>query len=200
MGRFEEDLHALRTAIARGARLDDIDNVVPVVIPRAFVARPVWPGPFVLLRHSELALTWAVLTPGETMMYVSHERAATWDKDGTDWRSRALANLRSRSGHPLWTHERPSPTGGFVFVAMMHADGLGSSRGLLAEALSQQLGGSLRIGMPDRSCCIVFQAEVRDIDGREPARMVREMFEGATSPLCGDLLEVEDLAPEQESG
>src|SRR4051812_36655954 len=123
---FALDPLALKAALDRGYRLDDIENVVPVIVPRSVFEAGNWPGPYALLRHAQLGLTWGILAPGNVMTDVDHERAALWEREGIDWRARAISNLVERSRHELWTYDRPKPSTGFVFVAMMQADGLGS--------------------------------------------------------------------------
>lgn len=190
---FEADLNAIRTALARGPRPEDIDNVVPVIVPRTFFALENWPGPHLNLRHEALGLTWAVLADGQAMVYVNHERIELWAQQGVDWRERALTNLVDRSRTSLWTHEKRDDLGKIVFVALMQADGLGSSRALLHRALQLNLKTEFRIGLPDRSCAVIFPKSITAVDRSTPAQMIADMYDGATSPLCRDLLDVHDL-------
>lgn len=190
---FEAELNAMRTALGRGPRSDDIENVVPVIVPRTFFALENWPGPHANLRQETLGLTWAVLGQGRTMVYVNDERAALWASEGMDWRSRALANLAERSRNDLWTHERTDENGKIVFVAMMQPDGLGSSRALLREPLELNVKAKYRVGLPDRSCCVLFPTSTSTVEDLTPAKIVANMYDRATTPLCRDLLEPEEL-------
>jgi hypothetical protein len=193
---FEAELDAMRAALARGPQPDDIENVIPVIVPRTFFSLGNWPGPHLNLRHSALGLTWAVVADGLAMAYVSDARANLWKHEGVDWRKRALANLVDRSRSNLWTHEKTDDSGKIVFVAMMQPDGLGSSRALLHHALQLNLKTEFQIGLPDRSCAVIFPKSIAAIDRSTPAQMVAQMYDGATTPLCRDLLEGHDLAPE----
>src|SRR5688572_24064285 len=94
---FEAQLNAMRATLGRGPQPDDIENVVPVIVPRTFFALGNWPGPHVDLQRETLGLTWAVLAEGQTMVYVNDEHVALWASEGVDWRSRALTNLVERS-------------------------------------------------------------------------------------------------------
>ena len=190
---FERELNALRHAAAQGAQPEDIDRVLPVIVPRAFFAVGNWPGPYLNLRHPDLALTWAILRPGQTMSYVNRERAALWLHEGVDWQSRSLSNLAACSGDGPWTHHETDAAGGLVFAAMMHSDGLGASRALLRNALTSGLGPHFVVGLPDRSCAVVFRNSTVDIGGQSPAQMVRAMFDNATTPLCRELITPEQL-------
>lgn len=185
---------ALQAALAQGLRPDDLEHVVPVIEPRAWVERVDWPGPYVRLRHPALAMTWAVLHPGQVMVYVTHARVAAWEREGVEWRARARANLVARSPVRLWTHEKVDDAGILSFVAMSHDDGLGASRALLTPELSISLGPNLFIGVPDRSCGIVFPTAAASVGAaHSPAEWVAEMYERATSPLCPALLTPSDL-------
>jgi hypothetical protein len=190
---LEAQLKAVRVVLDRGPQPDDIENVVPVIVPRTFFAAGNWPGPHAHLRRETLGLTWAVLARDQTMVFVNEERDARWSSEGVDWRGRAIANLVERSRTNLWTHERTDAKGDIVFVAMMQPDGLGSSRALLRRALELNIKTKYRIGLPDRSCCILFPISATTIGHLTPAQMVANMYDGATTPLCRDLLEPDEL-------
>jgi len=190
---FERELNALRRASAQDPQPEDIAHVLPVIVPRTFFALGNWPGPYLNLRHPDLALTWAILRPEQTMSYVNHERAALWLREGVEWQSRSLSNLATCSGDAPWTDQKTDDTGSVVFAAMMHSDGLGASRALLCSALTSGLGPQVVIGLPDRSCGIVFANSTVDIGGQSPAQMVRAMFDGATTPLFRELITPEQL-------
>jgi hypothetical protein len=193
---FEAELNAMRTALARGPQPDDIANIVPVIVPRTFFGAGNWPGPHVNLRHKALGLTWAVLADGQAMVYVNHERTKLWAQEGVDWRERALANLVDRSRTSLWTHEKTDDSGKIVFVAMMQADGLGSSRALLHRALRLNLKTEFRIGLPDRSSAVIFPKSITVVERSTPDQMIAAMYNGAATPLCRDILEAHDLEVE----
>jgi hypothetical protein len=190
---FEAQLKALRAALDRGPQPDDIENVVPVIVPRSFFALGNWPGPHANLRREDLGLTWALLHHEQAMGYVYDELVALWAREGVDWRSRAVANLMGRSRTNLWTHEKTDEEGRIVFVAMMQPDGLGSSRALLRRPLDLNLKVKYRVGLPDRSCCVLFPTTTSTVGQLTPEQMVANMYDRATTPLCRDLLEADDL-------
>ena len=73
--KFEKQLRALSDSLQAPLRPTDIENVLPLIVPRSYFQRGNWPGPYVLLRHPRLGLTWVILEENETMLYVNHERA-----------------------------------------------------------------------------------------------------------------------------
>lgn len=79
---------------------------------------------------------------------------------------------------------------------MMHEDGLGSSRALFSAEIARQVNGRYQIGIPDRSCAVVFPASTSSVNGLAPVDMIRKMYVGATTPLCCELLDPEDLEVE----
>lgn len=60
---FEAELNAMREALSRGPQPDDIENVVPVNVPRTVFALGNWP--YASLRKADLDLAWAVLSHGQ---------------------------------------------------------------------------------------------------------------------------------------
>jgi hypothetical protein len=190
-----DDVAALRRAMTLGLQPNDIEHVVPIIVPRELVSLANWPGPTLRLRSPLLGLTWTLIRPEQTMTYVNHQRVRAWEEEGlTDWRERAISNLRQLEEGRLWTHEKRDDAGRLLCAAMMHEDGLGSSRLLLRDELLHHAGGEYRIGMPDRSCGMLFPLAAGTGNMRDAARIVREMFEGATTPMLGDLLDPASLA------
>ena len=123
------------------------------------------------------------------MTYVNHERALRWEQEGIDWRARAMQNLEQDARKALWTHDKRSESGAFEFVAMMHEDGLGTSRALLIRPLALNLGCEYRIGLPDRSCAMAFPLTVEKVGNQTPEQIVANMYTGATTPLLGELFD-----------
>ena len=56
----------------------DLSRVAPLFVPATFAAVGNWPGPIDRLKDTEVALTWAVMTPNQTMEYVSREMVSYW--------------------------------------------------------------------------------------------------------------------------
>jgi hypothetical protein len=167
----------------------DIDNVVPIIVPREYFEGGDWVGPYAYLRSAALGVTWTILHAGEAMVYVNRDRAEGWERDSIEWRGRAQRNLERLSAHQLWTHEKRDERGRLLWAAMMHDDGLGSSRLLLGQQLLDALDGQYRVGIPDRSCAIVVPLAAGRSNLEQVGGMVREMFQGATTPMLGDILD-----------
>ena len=173
----------MRAALGRGPQPDDIENVLPVIVPRTFFALGNWPGPHANLRRETLGLTWAVLSQGQTMAYVNDERAALWTSEGVDWRARSLANLAERSPTNLGTHRQTNDKGEIVFVAMMQPDGLGSSRALLRRALELNIQAKYRVGLPDRSCCLLPRLPRKPLETSRRRKWSRICMTGCVASL-----------------
>jgi hypothetical protein len=189
-----DELEAVRRALDAGMRASDIENVVPIIVPREYLEDGEWSGPYGFLRSQQLGITWTVLHPDQAMVYVNHERARAWERDAVDWRGRARDNLQ-RFSERLWTHEKRDASGRLFLASMMHEDGLGSSRLLLRERLLAQVGGGYKIGLPDRSCAVIVPLAAGQENLQRAGALVREMFEGATTPMLGELLDPADLEP-----
>jgi hypothetical protein len=171
----------------------DIENVVPVIAPRKYFELGNWPGPYSYVRSPSLGITWSILHPDQAMVYVNHDRALSWEQDSIDWRRRAQQNLRRLSAAQLWTHEKRNEAGRLQWAAMMHGDGLGSSRLLLKSELLSELAGDYLVGLPDRSCAVVVPLAAGCANLNQVGEMVRGMFQGATNPVLGDLVVPADL-------
>lgn len=190
----EDRLTALRRELARGPVASDLDHVLPLIVPRGYFARGNWPGPYRLLRHPKLGLTWVVLRPDETMLYVNEERARLWHDEGVDFPRRAMENLAREQGGRVWTHEKRSDDGRLLFAAMMHDDGIGSSRLLLAAALRELVGEEYLLGIPDRSCALVFPRS--RLEAANASQMTKDIFDGASTPMLGELVAPASLVVE----
>jgi hypothetical protein len=189
----QDDIEAVRRALNAGMADSDIQNVLPIIVPRTYFEMGNWVGPYAYLRSQALGLTWTVLHSDRAMVYVNRERALSWEEDAIDWRERARNNLERLSSRQLWTHEKRDESGRVLWAAMMHDDGLGSARLLLRERLLSALEGDYQVGLPDRSCAVVVPLSAGHDNLSQASEMVRGMFQGATIPMLGDLLDPVDL-------
>jgi hypothetical protein len=183
---------ALRFALARAPEDVDVDDVRPVLVPQSFLTLGNWPGPSATLRAPGLAMTWAVLTPAQTMLYVSHALASFWEQRAIDWRARAMQNLRREAP---WTHTFSGGDGRLYGVAMMHADGLGPSRLLLRDQLARAFPEGYRVAAPERSCGVAFRSMLLPEEEARMRRLVTRCFTQGTNPLLADIWKGDDLAP-----
>jgi len=190
---MSDSIPAVKRALEAGNRRTDIELVFPIIVPRSYFAHRNWPGPYAVIRFASLAMTWTILHPEQTMVYVNHDRAAVWEQEGVAWREQAHVNLQRASAGSLWTHEKRADDGRLLWAAMMHSDGLGSSRLVLRAELAAALNGDYRIGIPDRSCGIVIPVTSGEANMAEVAALVRNMYTGATTPMMSELLSPDDL-------
>ena len=167
----------------------------PLIVPSAYFAGGDFPAPHRRLAAPDLALTWVELTPGQTMLYVTPQRAATWDAAGADWRGAALTAMRSADAGRLYTHEKRTAGGALAYVAMMHEDGLGSSRLLLREELGTVFPEGYWVALPDRSCGLAVSRALTGSELEAVRAMIAAMHAGATTPMLPDLREPDGLLP-----
>jgi hypothetical protein len=129
------------------------------------------------------------------MTYVRLDVTAAWEARGVNLYDLAMENMRESDAGETWTHETADEWDCLVWVAMMHDDGLGSSRLLCREELEAAFPMGYEVALPDRSCGMVISASATAVQRREFAALVQRCFEGATTPMLGEVLAPEALAP-----
>lgn len=171
----------------------DVGNVMPVFIPRSFVEGVVWPGPYDSLRAQDIALTWAVVLPDDAIRYVLHDMQQQWEARGIDWKARALENLRDLSPEPPGTGALYHDNGETWLISLMHADGLGPSRLLLADQLERVFPKGYRVALPERSRGFAFAADLDVEEADTVATLVQRSYSNGERPLSPEIFEPKDL-------
>ena len=173
----------------------EIEDVVPVFVPNSFFAAGNWPGPFEHLGIEGLGLTWSVLQPDQTMLYVNHTAASEWDSRAIAWRDRAIENIQRRSVPDIMTHAFRGDDGSLFAVAMMPPDGVGPSRLLLRESLERLFPRGYLVALPDMSCGIVLSTQATAAERAKIEGVVHRCYAGATRPLVEGFHEPSMLDP-----
>ena len=164
-------------------------------MPSEYFAHHDFPACYESLAAPDLALTWVELTKSQTMVYVTHERAIKWDRAGVAWRTAAVSGMRDADRGAFYTHEKRTASGGLAWVAMMHEDGLGSSRLLCRAELANVFPEGYWVALPDRSCGIAISRSLRGGELDEVRAMVSDMHRNATVPMLPDLRDPDMLLP-----
>jgi hypothetical protein len=169
----------------------NLEAVRPLIVPAEYVTAGV-PAVFDTLLSPNLVLTWVELPSDGAMVYVTPSRAAKWDRIRPGWRTAALDVMRRTDAGRPWTHEKRRTDGALEWVAMMHDDGLGSSRLLFEPELQRTFPAGYLVALPDRSCGMAI---AQDADLAEVRRMIARMHADATTPMIADVLEARELRP-----
>ena len=159
----------------------------PIIVPRTYFGSGSWPGPHLRLRHPELAVTWVELSAPTTMAYVTFERVGELESMGIRIHETAMENLRKAS-EQLLTHGRESDDG-LVLGAMMHPDGLGTSRLLLLSQIELAFPAGALLGIPERSCGFVVSTKLSPAEMKEALDMVSSYYRDGTTPMLDGLHE-----------
>lgn len=165
------------------------DSLFPIIVPRSYFQYGNWPGPHRNLQHPELAVTWVDLGIGQTMTYVTQPRYEEVQLSGIDIHSLAMANL-AKASEALTTHSKVEDDI-VSFYAMMHADGLGTSRLLLLPAFDQLLPQGYWLGIPERSCGILVPKDVSMEARNDAVGVIQSCYEKGASPMLVGLFERE---------
>jgi hypothetical protein len=176
------------------------ESVLPVIVPRTYFQFGNWPGRYLLLRHPDLAVTWVELTRPEWMNYVNYERQREIEQCGFGIHSIAMANLHKQS-EKHFTHARTDGDR-IVFQAMMHEDGLGTSRLLLLPGLNAPFATGYLVAIPERSCGFVVPKGLPPSEHDEVLQMITRCHRYGTIPMLPglhepDLFAVADEQPTQ---
>ena len=172
----------------------DLSRVAPLFVPATFAAVGNWPGPIDRLKATEVALTWAVMTPNQTMEYVSREMVSYWKSRGLDWKALAMQNLRDHS-EDAWTHVMARSNGEIFAVILMHPDGIGPSRLLLADLFSGLFPNGYQVGLPEMSCGVAFSTRLDDSERASVETLIQNCYADGTRPLSPTLYLPEALRP-----
>lgn len=174
----------------------DLQKLFPMFAPAGFFETGGWPGPFVLPAAKGVGLTWALDLGESSHRYLDRTVSAYWQDAGIDWKSAALTNLRDASLERLYTHRMIRTNGELFAVAMLHADGWGPSRLLLADALQKIFPEGYRVAVPEMSCGLAIS---RNLEGPEECTVqdiVAKCFGDGSRPLARGIFEPEELAPD----
>jgi hypothetical protein len=178
--------------LVQGVR--DIGAVLPVFIPSSFVETAGgWPGPCEVLQAGSVALAWAVPLGNDTTAYILHETQQEWEAKGINWKARALQNLRDLSPEPLGTGALFRDDGETWLISLMHSDGLGPSRLLLADQLERLFPRGYRVAMPERSRAFAFSSDLDAEDADTVESLIRNSFTKGERPLSSGIFEPSEL-------
>jgi uncharacterized protein YtpQ (UPF0354 family) len=165
------------------------ETLIPIIVPRTYFKHGNWPGHHLLLRHPELAVTWVELGHRAAMMYVDPDRHDEIERAGHQVHQLAMENLR-RMSTSLSTHSKGDGDR-YVFHAMMHPDGLGTSRLLLLGELDRALPQGYWLGIPERSCGVIVPKDVTAAEREDAIRIIGRCHQDGTTPMLPGLVERE---------
>jgi hypothetical protein len=114
---------------------------------------------------------------------------AIWEAEGIDWQQRAVINLKVAS-RELWTHQKLRQDGRLVMAIMMHDDGFGSSRILLAGYLQQQFPDGYYVAIPERRIGIVTPSNLSPSERQQ----IQDLLQ-SYAPIGSQLFAPKDLIP-----
>jgi hypothetical protein len=169
---WERQLESLREGLRTPPEGVEIAQLFPLFVPSTFFELGNWPGPYATLRASDVGLTWFVKLPDQSMRYVDNAIAQYWDKEGIDWKKRALLNLAEQTAENLATHEFRHTDGEPYAIAMMHADGIGPSRLMLQRRISSIFPDGYKVALPEMSCAFAFSVQVDRVELNQIQKLI----------------------------
>ncbi|HEY1337065.1 MAG TPA: hypothetical protein VGF59_06115 [Bryobacteraceae bacterium] len=192
---LDAQLREMRAGLDLRPEEIDTSNLFPILVPASFFDHGNWPGPFARLKTSDIGLTWTVLLPSQTMRYVNFEMAQHWEACGIDWKDLALRNLARETETKEGARELRRTTGEVSAIAFMFEDGLGPSRLLFRNGLSQLFSAGYRVALPEMSCGIAFAIDLEGEDLATVQGVIDNCFQNGTRPLVSGSYDPDDLLP-----
>ena len=174
-------------------------NLYPLIVPVDYVQSGVWKLPHSTLNMPDLILTWVLLQEEQTMVYVTIEQVREWRRANIDWRKIAIENMRRDTGESPATHVMRDKTGNLQWVAMMQADGLGSSRVLMAKELSGLFPDGYLLAIPERSVGMAVSVNATPEHRNSFVDVVRNCQRVGITKMLDKLLTPADVLPTTDS-
>lgn len=174
---------------------NSLENLYPLIVPAEYVQSGVWNLPHFPLKAADLILTWVVLHEGQTMVYVTADQVAVWQKRGINWSAVAFENMQRGTGDSPATHEKRDENGNLQWVAMMQPDGLGSSRVLMTDELEKLFPEGYSVAIPERSVGMALSAAAAPEHQTSFMEVVGNCHRDGTTPMVSRLLSRTDLIP-----
>jgi hypothetical protein len=127
-------------------------------------------------------------------VYITRQQAQKWDAEQLDWRAIAIRNLCRDTGDFIATHEKRTNTGRLLWFALMHNDGLGSSRLLLHQKVATEFPQGYWLAIPERSCGLIVSKAMTADELNETETLISNCYENGTTAMSDRLFEPEELA------
>lgn len=195
---MSRQLRQMRQGLA--AKPEEIDpaHLLPIFVPSSFVTSGDWPGPYARLGAPEIALTWTLIQPHQTMRDVNFEMARRWESQNLDWKELARRNLNRETVNRPGLHEMRRANGELSSLAFMFEDGLGPSRLLFRGTLKQRFPSGYRVAIPEMSCGIAFASDLAGEDLAAVLNIVDHCYRKGTRPLAPGIYHPDDLLSIEE--
>jgi len=163
-------------------------RLFPIIVPRRYNKKGNWPGYLTNLKHPMLAVTHVWVQEDQTLMYLNREEHDDLAAHDLDCHAIAMENLRATSTETFYTHMK-QVDGILEMVGFMNEDGLGTSRLLLLDRLSEIFPGGCRIGIPERSCGIVISGALNQQTTRSYEDLAGKCYENGNVPMLPGLFD-----------
>lgn len=167
----------------------NIQNILPIIVPDSYYKKGIWDLPHQPIEGTTFLLTWVILGSEGSMSYLTRDQYNALDINNTGWQKMTFENLRLsiNENENFFTQYKRSNDGRLLFVSFMNADGIGSSRILLAVELTQAFPDGYYIAIPDRSCGLVVTKNIRPDEIADIRKMLKNMYKNATTAMSDKL-------------
>lgn len=182
---WRAELDTLEIESARTPEQREIETLFPIILPRACLMDD-WPGPIVPIGSLPFALAWATVPEMNRFIYVTHELAAYWQNQGTNWRAKAMQNLAGLVENRAWSGQKCDEAGKPFVLALLNDDAMGPSRLLLPHLFDEVMGPGYCVAIPEQTCAIVYRAELNAEEHFDVEGMIGGCFNHGTEPMSPD--------------
>ncbi|MEO3403282.1 hypothetical protein AAFN85_05235 [Mucilaginibacter sp. CAU 1740] len=168
----------------------DLNQIYPLIVPRSYYSEGSWELPHQQFYNKQFLLTWVFFTGSGVMSYITKEQFVVLNENHSGWQQTSFENLRHSitDKENFFTHHATGSDGKtIIFLAFVHGDGIGSSRILLSNELSNIFPNGYQVALPDRSVGIVVPNGINLQEMKEVKQMTNDMYKKATTPMSGQV-------------
>ena len=170
-----------------------LDNVYPIIVPGWYFDGDSFPALTAQLKDSRFSLVWVEYQDG-SMTYLRQQDVAGFEKNGVDWKQKAIENLQAATPKDFGTKISVKADDKSIetWALLSAGDPISSSRLLLSDRLKEFAPDGYQIAICSRDVAIVVPLQATKKQKGKISDQVLQIFESRWNinewPMCTELL------------